>query len=676
MKKHIDKIVFIVFVAVIVFLFHRNQINSFPSHIHAWAQADRFALAHGFLRNGFDFFYPQTYILNLQFPHGFQKPGKTGITSVDFPIHDYLSAILMGVFQTKSPWCFRVYTLLYCIIGCFFLYKLSISFQNNRFLAGGVLFFMLTSPVFLYYMIGFLPTIPSIANFFIASWFYYKYIRSRQMKFYYWSIAFYTLAALSRTPFAIFLIAIICIEILFAIIYRKGDFRKTLAFFAAIVAIVGYYIYNQYLRQKYGSVFLGYILPPNNLAEFREFLDYAVHRWKFHYFTPIHYIFIILLVGIAVICSIKHKAVRNKQQLTLLLQIIVSLIGVMIYSVLMLRQFINHDYYFLDTFFPVIALIVVYLIGQIRLQKKEWRIAVYSVLVLFTCLSIVKAHNTMQQRRQVPHWDRVAITTDNFKGASEYLDSLGIKKSAKILVIDSYTPNIPFILMQRSGYAVMSTTKENIKQALQWNYDFIVIQDCFLLSDVVEAYPQIINEIKRIAGNRKISVYKKRVAAEPNTLHDFLNINPVDIQILEETDFESQVDSIWLYADSLQLSKDSTNRFAVLPSEQEFGITLKLNNKKCLTKQANSLLVELQVLAHKKPEHIHLVASVTDNGDRIYYRTYNLGNQIDTLSKWQHVHLLFPVLPVALSDNNELAVYFWNKKRKCIFIDNLSVTVY
>ncbi len=676
MKKYIDKIVFIVFVAIIFLLFHKNQVNTFPSHIHAWAQADRFALAHGFLRNGFDFFHPQTYILNLQFPHGFQKPGETGITSVDFPMHDYLSAVFMRVFQTKSPWCFRIYTLLYSIIGCFFLYKFSISFQSNKIVAGGVLFFVLTSPVFLYYMIGFLPTIPSLANFFIANWFYYKYIRSHQIKFYYWSIAFYTLAALSRTPFAIFLIAIICIEILFAIIYRRGNIRKVLAFSAAIIAIVSYYIYNQHLRQKYGSVFLGHVLPPNNMDEFTELLDYAVYRWRFHYFTLIHYVFIIVLVALAVICCIKHKTTRSKQKLTLLLQIVVSLIGVMIYSVLMLRQFINHDYYFLDTFFPVIALIVVYLISEIRFQKRVWYITVYSVFVLFACLSIVKAHDTMQQRREIPHWDRVAITTENFKGSAAYLDSLGIKKNAKILVIDSYTPNIPFILMQRSGYAVMTTSKENIKQALQWNYDYIVIQDCFLLSDVVKAYPQIINKIERIAGNRKISVYKKQAATESNTLQGFLNIAPGDIQILEKTDFETTPDSLWLYADSLQLSKDSINRFAVLSGEHEFGITLKLKNKKCLTTKTNSLLVEMQVLASEKPEGMYLVASVTDNENRIYYMTYNLDKQVDTLNKWENIYLLFPVLPVASTDKNELAVYFWNKKRKCIFIDNLSVTVY
>ena len=42
--------------------FQYKYLNEFPSHIHAWAQADRYALSLGFLENGLDFFKPQTYI--------------------------------------------------------------------------------------------------------------------------------------------------------------------------------------------------------------------------------------------------------------------------------------------------------------------------------------------------------------------------------------------------------------------------------------------------------------------------------------------------------------------------------------------------------------------------------------------------------------------------------------
>ena len=73
-----------ILIALGVFFFREN-IFLFPSFIHAWTQSDRYSLALGFLNNGFDFFHPQTFNLIT----------VDGITRVDFPIHEYLVAIIM-----------------------------------------------------------------------------------------------------------------------------------------------------------------------------------------------------------------------------------------------------------------------------------------------------------------------------------------------------------------------------------------------------------------------------------------------------------------------------------------------------------------------------------------------------------------------------------------------------
>ncbi len=84
-------------------VFHKNTINEFPSHIHAWSQADRYALSLGFLNNGFDFFHPQTYNLNVQFPASKTLAVEEGITAVDFPIHEFIIAVLMKLLHTTEP---------------------------------------------------------------------------------------------------------------------------------------------------------------------------------------------------------------------------------------------------------------------------------------------------------------------------------------------------------------------------------------------------------------------------------------------------------------------------------------------------------------------------------------------------------------------------------------------
>jgi hypothetical protein len=53
---------------ILSFVYHHKYINEFPSHIHAWAQSDRYALSLGFLDNGLNFLKPQTFTYNHQFP--------------------------------------------------------------------------------------------------------------------------------------------------------------------------------------------------------------------------------------------------------------------------------------------------------------------------------------------------------------------------------------------------------------------------------------------------------------------------------------------------------------------------------------------------------------------------------------------------------------------------------
>ena len=95
-----------------MFFLQRNYMDEYPTHIHAWAEQDHYALALGFINNGFDLFHPETMIYNKQFPGWWQEPSATTITSADFPIHEYIVALLMKLFGTTSPWVFRLWTLL------------------------------------------------------------------------------------------------------------------------------------------------------------------------------------------------------------------------------------------------------------------------------------------------------------------------------------------------------------------------------------------------------------------------------------------------------------------------------------------------------------------------------------------------------------------------------------
>ena len=276
------------------FFYQYPYLNKFPSHIHAWAQADRYALSLGFVENDLNFFKPQTFIYNKQFPHKYRVPSETTISAVEFPIHDFIPAIFMQLCKNKSPLFFQLYVLLYSIIGLIFLSKLAYKVNGDCLKTTLVIVFATTSPVFVYYQGGFLPSIPSLSNAIIGIYYYYKFLnqdKDKDKDKHFWlSIIFMTIAVLSRTTFAIPLIAIFTVEIL-RIIRKDTKLKpKILPIILSILLIFLFRIYNYHLREKYGSIFLSHLMPAENIMQFKELLFQTFQNWFFQYLTWPHYL--------------------------------------------------------------------------------------------------------------------------------------------------------------------------------------------------------------------------------------------------------------------------------------------------------------------------------------------------------------------------------------------------
>ena len=226
---------------IVAFVFHFKTINEFPQYKHCWAQCDRYALALGFIDNGEDLFHPQTFVYNNQFPDDFETIKNNTITSVDFPIHDYIVSFLMRLFHTTSPWIFKLYTLLYSLTGLFYLYRLTTLFTQSFTKQLLVVLFALSSPTLLYYQAGFLPTIPSLANGFISLYFFFNYLKTNNAKDFKWSILFITIATLARLPFAMVLVALCSFEFLQLLKYKKIQLFKVVSISLSLISIGCYY---------------------------------------------------------------------------------------------------------------------------------------------------------------------------------------------------------------------------------------------------------------------------------------------------------------------------------------------------------------------------------------------------------------------------------------------------
>ena len=502
----------LILIGLTMFFLQRQYMDEYPVHIHAWAEQDHYALALGFFNNGFDLFHPETMVYNKQFPGWWQEPSATTITSADFPIHEYLAALLMKLFGTTSPWVFRLWTLFWATIGLLFVYRIAF-FVTKRFTRSlFVCFLTLCSPVFLYYSNGFLPSIPALTMGIIGLWFYLRYYESQARRHFHLSIAFLTLAMLMRTTFAIELIAILCFELLRVFRKESSLLDKLPSVLVSAALFLAYFIWNRHLRELHGTIFLSQLVPPEDWQDAKELVADTYHQWTFHYFQQLQYIAVAALaLTILVVTLIQKKTLKTNDTkpsnsptpLSLWWLVLIETFGCLLFAVAMMQQMPNHDYYLLDTFFLPFIFAVALLLRQIQVRRLSTRI-IGATAVVVLCLFWIRGAKTMQEVRRTMEYDGV-YSYERFKDADKVLDSLGISRDAKILCLYGYAQNGPFIQMGRKGYTMMWDEEGWLETALSWDYDYIVIENG-KFSEHLDKNRELLSRLKKIGGNQHFSV--------------------------------------------------------------------------------------------------------------------------------------------------------------------------
>ncbi len=662
-KNFPETFFFFLIVGFLSYWLYVSRISLFPSFIHAWTQSDRYALALGFLNNGFDFFHPQTFNLIT----------VNGITQVDFPIHEYVVALLMKLSGIHEPVVFRMYTLCYGVVGLYFIFRLVKDFGGTFFHGLFVALFIMTCPVFTYYLDGFLPSIPSFANAMIGYYFFFRYKRDSVRRDFILSILFFTLAALARLPFIIFLFAI-CAQQLLDYLRRKKMNRPELSLMAGGLGFVLLYLfYNIFLAKKYGSQFLLALMPAESIADFKELFSRVIAQWKYEYFSTFHYYtLVVILVFTISFILIKKTISENKFMLT---QLVIAFCGSALYLILMTQQFPEHDYYFIDSFYPVVALLLVYCI--LRIQTPSPLSKIFFTLV--TCLMIyffsTATSKVQDERYKFQTWDRTEITRQNFTGAEHFIDSIGISKDAKMLVLDAYTTNTSLILMNRKGHTLLWTTKENIDTFLKKDVDYVVMQNCFLPSDIIHFDPEIIAQLEKVADNGTISIYRKE-KKENRTLDEFLGIKKETTLYNCFNDFES--DSSCKNAD---LSKRSSeNKFdgtssLLVDGMTEDSPTFHFVKTDLPFVKSTQVLIHSMIFRENDMKDIYVVASLIHGNETYFYRDFSMNQYIGNTTGWQEIMFQF-VLPEIKSNEDRLSIYFSNKSKSRFYLDDFRLTMH
>jgi hypothetical protein len=671
-KDNVKHLIAFVLLLLFCLISQKQYLKEFPKYIHAWSQSDRYALAVGFTKNGLDLFHPQTYYLNNKLfeTGGLAKP--EGITAVDFPVNEYVVAVFMKVFNSTSPLIFRFYILMYSFIGLFFLYLIGYKLLKDPIISFLAVILIMFSPVYFYYQSGFLPTITAISNVFAGMYFYLNYIENRKTRNFVISVSFFTLAALMRTPFIIMFFALFFSDCYLMFTTKKLSAKRLFVFFAGLFIIVAYYLYNSWLRHKYGSLFLSELMYTFNFSELKLTVKDIYKNWFFQYFSMLQYIvFAVVTVLAAVLFYLKKVKISGLQK-SILVYTLLGLAASTCYLFIMLLQFINHDYYFLDCFFTFLAIGFVMFLSFINLKDKIYNYS-FAFILAALCYFTISATLEIQLKRRDPgNWDRTFITYTNYLGSDKFLDDNKIPDNAKMLVFEGYSYNIPQLLMKRKGFSLNAENELKMKAALNWPYDYIIIQDCYLVSDVIKIYPEIINIIDKIGGNGRISIYKKLQSPVKTSLLQFLKLDkqtPLFSAVLNI----ASPDSCW--KNFKKFESDGLVCGQILPTE-EFGISLKLKNFAALSERNCILMFSSKInIVNQNFSEANVVTSIDSVGKSLYYTSFDLKNQVEKSNSWQKVNLLFN-LPVISSTPNSTGIYIWNKGKNEILYDSLRVDIY
>lgn len=478
----------------------------------AWAQADRFALSLNFLTNGFDLFNAETFLLNTEFPMNFKTQRESSIVAVNLPIHEFIIALIMELFSSKSPIIFRMYVFVWSCIGMFYLFKITDLFELRWSKQLILLIIALSSPVYIYYQDNFLPSATNLSTVIIGIYFYFKYLKNDHSKSLYIAVFFLLLSAIYRTTAIIPMIAILSVEFL-RIIKRKAELIPFVTIL--VLSFIVLYFQRQHLLSQiheYGSIFLYYLVPASDFESAQELILMGFKKWFFDCISPPH-VFLILLTILIVVVTKKTLVPLKRIDRELLRFVAILVVGYLAFWIAMLTKIIDHDYYYLDTFYvPVILsfMIILKQTNDMKLHKPKTHKIFNSLAFLLALGSIFYGYKIQKSRTSWRPADRSIMFSHSLIEGDRVLNELGIKEDAIILVIGPKYPNLPFVHLKRKGLILFSKKKNELENGLEWDYDYIVSPNHYFDQFIAEPFPDIKKRISLVFKNERFSVFKPK----------------------------------------------------------------------------------------------------------------------------------------------------------------------
>ncbi len=439
-----------------------------PAPFHLWRQADCLSLTSNY-HAGQPFLQPAIHAQ-------IADDGHSGLSAGEFPIVYWTMGQVWKI-TGQSEFAYRLFGILLHFIATWFFFQTLRRLLQSDYWALATALLLFTSPVIVYYSVGFLTDVPAFDLVLIGWYFVVRFAQEQRRRWWLWAMGFFALATLLKVSAGISLVAIMALLALATVAPKAfGEHRKLLptAGFAWVTIILGlgaimaWYVYaEQYNTLHNGRYTFNNIWPIWEMAP-----DEVDRAWTWARQILVFQIFdttVWAVLGVAFVAVVMNVR-RIPWPVTLLNGLL--LIGVTAYTILWFHSLDSHDYYFIN---PMIALLVLWatFLWWLRrdhphLFQARWLKVVFTALLLF---NVAYAANNMLMRYTVhapidrsgllPIYHEHEFTLWN---ATDYygirstldmepaLDALGIGKNELVIYLDDISINGSLYLMGRKGF--------------------------------------------------------------------------------------------------------------------------------------------------------------------------------------------------------------------------------
>lgn len=473
--KKLEIVLFILLLFLVSYFYEYGQSNYLtPQSLHNWRQADCASFAMMYYDNGMHFFEPKVYNVLM----------GEGNAVGECPILYYVVACIYKIYGPDES-VFRFVNLIIFYFGMIALYGIVKRLLKDRFFAFIIPFLFYSSPLIMLFANGFLCDVSSLSMTFIAWNFILRYRENKRQKYFWLSMLFFTLAGLLKLNSAISFVALGAVFFIELNGWQKTSENNIfvhkrnniIGFVLALLIIASWYAWAINYNNHYNVSFLGTKTWPG--WPIWETTDQTFVGTINGYFGDSVYVFFQVTYALVIFLTFFINANRQSLDKFFYTIFLLTLIGVFLFIATFFLGIRDNIYYVIN----LLILPVFIFIFSALLIKTKYPIAFKSIvfrliIFFFLLVNINYANSTL---KDFYHGGKLHYRlNENFSNKSfhTFIDSIGIKKTDKVISFPDGTPDASLYSIRRQGwseYNIPRTDTNGINYCIKNGAKYLIV---------------------------------------------------------------------------------------------------------------------------------------------------------------------------------------------------------